>query len=62
MIVDVKNGNCDFLRRPLVEALEKTRGDGHIIDKTVSTREGGSCVVTRGTAQSEHADLGSIRA
>jgi hypothetical protein len=50
MIVNVKNGNCDFLRRPLVEALKKSRGNGHIIDETVSTGEGASCVMTRGTA------------
>ena len=50
MIVNVKNGNCNFLRGPLVKTLEKSRDDGHIIDETVSTREGGSCVVTRGTA------------
>jgi len=58
MIVNVKNGDGEFICRPLVETLKKSCGDGHIVDETVSTGEGGSCVVTRGAAQSEHTDLG----
>jgi hypothetical protein len=50
VIVNVKNGNFHFLLGPLVEALKKSRGDGHIIDETVSPGKGGSCVMTRGTA------------
>ena len=51
MIVNVKDGDWKFIICGLlIEALEKSCGNGYVINETVSTREGGSRVVTRGTA------------